>query len=111
MRNQQQTWWDPHEWTQQRALRREEWVTGTPEETMLLVADRRIPLIAGFIAGAGVLCRPLCRDHDHYRHLADHGDAVYAQCRRGLLSRPFPHLWLGLDPGGALACPVDLAAS
>ena len=54
MRIQQQTWWDPHGWTRQRALRREEWVTGTPAETMLLVADRRIPLIAGFIAGAGV---------------------------------------------------------
>lgn len=54
MRNVQLPWWDPRGWTQPRALRREEWVTGTPHETMLLVADRRIPLIAGFIAGAGV---------------------------------------------------------
>ncbi|MDE2930395.1 MAG: hypothetical protein OXQ27_05660 [Chloroflexota bacterium] len=54
MRNVQLPWWDPHGWTQPRALRREEWATGTPHEAMLLVADRRIPLIAGFIAGAGV---------------------------------------------------------
>ncbi len=47
-------WWDPHGWTNQRALRREEWATGTTHETTLLVADRRIPLIAGFIAGASV---------------------------------------------------------
>ena len=54
MRSQQQSWWEPRGWTRPRALRREEWVTGTPHETMLLVADKRIPLIAGFIAGAGV---------------------------------------------------------
>lgn len=47
-------WWDPKGWTRQRSLRREEWATGTAHETMLLVADKRIPLIAGFIAGAGV---------------------------------------------------------
>ncbi len=54
MRARQEPWWDPHGWTKPRALRREEWSTSTTLETMLLVADRRIPLIAGFIAGAGV---------------------------------------------------------
>ena len=54
MRSTRRPWWDPSGWTQPRALRREEWATGTPHETMLLVADRRLPLIAGFIAGAGV---------------------------------------------------------
>ncbi len=54
MRTVQLPWWDPRGWTRQRPLHREEWVTGTPLETMLLVSDRRIPLIAGFIAGAGV---------------------------------------------------------
>lgn len=54
MRARQVPWWDPRGWTQPRALRREEWSTGTTLETMLLVADRRIPLLAGFIAGAGV---------------------------------------------------------
>ena len=54
MRAMRQPWWDPHGWTQPRALRREEWSTGTALESMLLVGDRRIPLIAGFIAGAGV---------------------------------------------------------
>lgn len=54
MRARQEPWWDPHGWTEPRALRREEWSTGTTLESMLLVADRRIPLIAGFIAGAGV---------------------------------------------------------
>lgn len=54
MRTMRQPWWDPHGWTQPRALRREEWSTGTALESMLLVGDRRIPLIAGFIAGAGV---------------------------------------------------------
>ncbi len=54
MRSTQRPWWDPSGWTQPRALRREEWATGTDLESMLLVGDRRIPLIAGFIAGAGV---------------------------------------------------------